>query len=490
MKVSAIDTERALLAPECISQVIGYIREHFDQKTRRNASYRHEERQLNRFNSLFATASINAAKYYYTEFVEQEKELPVSRRLKVGLIYSFAVNEEEGNGLLSEEGFETEGLDQDSRDFLDRAIMDYNTLFDTRYDTSADRFQNYYKDVSRCLKHRELDMLIVVNMFLTGFDATTLNTLWIDKNLRTHGLVQAFSRTNRILNSVKTYGNIVSFRNLEQETNDALAPFGNRDAKGIVLLKPYSYYHEEYRKQISHLITDFPLDRPIVGETAQKSFIRIFGAILRLKNILMAFDDFAGNEILSNRDFQDYQSLYLNLYAEFRGVSDAEKESVNDDVVFEIELVRQVEISVDYILMPVEKYLQKKGSVEDREIRATIERTIDASPDLRSKKDLVEQFVDSISTKSRIDMDWGEFITSKKTEELDRIIAEEGLNAAETKLFVENAFRDGVIPVTGTAITSILPPVSKFSKKNDHAAKKRSVLEKLEALFERFFSLA
>ncbi len=488
-KVSAIDTERALLAPERIKKVVSYIREHFDQKTRRAASYRHDGKHLAGFNSLFATASIDAAKRYYTEFAEQEKMLPSARRLKVGLIYSFTANEEEADGLLSEEEFETEGLDQSSRDFLDGAIRDYNTLFGTSFDTSADKFQNYYKDLSQRLKNRELDMVIVVNMFLTGFDATTLNTLWVDKNLRAHGLIQAYSRTNRILNSVKTYGNIISFRDLEQKTNDALALFGNKDAKGIVLLKPYAEYDREYRQRIENLVETFPLGEAIIGEAAQKAFIKLFGSILRLMNILTAFDDFAGNEILSERDFQDYQSVYLNLYAEFRSTSEAEKESINDDVVFEIELIKQVEINVDYILMLVEKYLKKKGSGEDKEIRATIERAINASPSLRNKKDLIEQFVDAVSTKAKVDAQWQSFVAVKKAEELDRIIADEGLNADETKALIDNAFRDGAIPVTGTAITKILPPVSRFSKNNDHAVKKQTVLDKLSAFFERFFGL-
>ena len=489
-KVSAIDTERALLAPERITQIVGYIREHFDQKTKRSASYRHDGKRLTGFNSLFATASINAAKRYYAEFAEQQKELPLAQRLKVGLIYSFTANEEESEGLLGEEEFETEGLDQSSRDFLDAAIADYNALFGTSFDTSADKFQNYYKDLSQRLKKRELDVVIVVNMFLTGFDATTLNTLWADKNLRAHGLIQAYSRTNRILNSVKTYGNIVSFRNLEQETNDALALFGNKDAKGIVLLKPYAEYYKEYRKRIEELVACFPLGEVIVGEAAQKAFIKLFGTILRLKNILTAFDDFAGNEILNERDFQDYQSLYLNLYAEFRSTSNADKESINDDVVFEIELIKQVEINVDYILMLVEKYLKAKSSGQDKEIRATIERAINASPSLRNKKDLIEQFVDSVSTKAKVDAQWLAFVAARKAEELERIIADEGLNADETRAFVDNAFRDGAIPVTGTAITKILPPVSRFSKNNGHSAKKQSVLDKLAAFFERYFGLA
>ena len=390
---------------------------------------------------------------------------------------------------MDDEAFETEGLDQSSRDFLDAAIRDYNALFGTSFDTSVDKFQNYYKDLSLRLKKRELDMVIVVNMFLTGFDATTLNTLWVDKNLRAHGLVQAYSRTNRILNSVKTYGNIVSFRNLEQATNDALSLFGNKDAKGIVLLKPYAEYYKEYQKKIAELIASFPLGEAIIGEAAQKAFIKLFGAILRLKNILTSFDDFMGNEILSERDLQDYQSLYLNLYAEFRSTSEAEKESINDDVVFEIELIKQVEINVDYILMLVEKYMKAKGSGQDKEIRATIERAINASPSLRNKKDLIEQFVESVSTANKVDTEWLAFIATKKTEELDRIIADEELNADETKAFVDNAFRDGVIPVTGTAITKILPPVSRFSKNNGHSAKKQTVLDKLGEFFERYFGL-
>jgi type I restriction enzyme R subunit len=301
--VSAIDTERALLAPERIAQVAGYIREHFDQKTKRSAFYRHGGKRLNGFNSLFATASIDAAKRYYTEFANQQKDIPPAQRLKIGLIYSFAANEDV-DGLLEEEEFETEGLDQGSRDFLDAAIRDYNGLFATNFDTSADKFQNYYKDLSQRLKNRELDLVIVVNMFLTGFDATTLNTLWVDKNLRAHGLIQAYSRTNRILNSVKTYGNIVSFRDLEQATNDALALFGNKDAKGIVLLKPYADYYAEYEKKVAELVALFPLGTPITGEAAQKAFIKLFGSILRLKNILTAFDDFAATKSSASAIFR------------------------------------------------------------------------------------------------------------------------------------------------------------------------------------------
>lgn len=488
-KVPAIDTEKALLAPERITQVAAYISEHFDQKTKRGVTYQQDGKRLSGFNALFATASIDAAKRYYAELRAQQEGVPAGRRLKVGMIYSFAANEESEDGLLAEEEFETKGLDQSSRDFLEGAIGDYNKQFGTSFSTDADRFENYYKDLSLRLKRREIDLVIVVNMFLTGFDATTLNTLWVDKNLRAHGLIQAYSRTNRILNSVKTYGNIVSFRDLEQETNDALALFGNKDAKGIVLLKPYADYHAQYTKVAADLLARFPLGVPIVGEANQKAFIQLFGALLRVRNILTAFDEFAADTTLSDRDLQDYQSVYLNLYADFRAQAAAEKETINDDVVFEIELIKQVEINVDYILLLVEQYLKVKGTGKDKEIRATIDRAIASSPSLRNKKDLIEQFVESVSMTKKVDAAWTEFVAARRSAELEQIIAEEGLNAEATREFVRDAFKDGGVPATGTAITRILPPMSRFAEGGGHAAKKQTVLERLAAYFERYFNL-
>lgn len=488
-QVSAIATEQALLAPKRITQVVTYIREHFEQKTKTKLAYRDLDKQRAGFNSLFATASIEAAKRYYAEFARRQEGVPPKEQLRVGLIYSFAANEEEFDGILNEEGFETQKLDQSSRDFLEGAIKDYNTLFKTNFDTSSKKFQNYYKDVSHRLKERELDVVIVVNMFLTGFDATTLNTLWVDKKLRAHGLIQAYSRTNRILNSVKTYGNIVSFRKLEQATNDALALFGNKDAKGIVLLKPYADYYQAYEEKIVALQSNFPFDKDLVGETAQKEFIQLFGETLRLKNILTAFDDFKGNEILDDRTFQNYQSVYLNLYHDFRKKTNAEKENINDDLVFEIELIKSVEINVDYILMLVEKFLDRKGLRGGSAIRHSITSAINASPSLRSKKDLIEQFVDSVSTKSEIGKEWVHFIREKQRVELDQIIEDERLKVSETKLFVKDAFRYGAIPLTGIAITKILPPTSKFSPNNEYASKKQVVLNKLDRFFERFYGL-
>ncbi|GAA5202019.1 type I restriction endonuclease subunit R [Rugosimonospora acidiphila] len=489
-QVSAIDTEKALLASERLTKIVDYTLEHFDQKTRRAEHYSLGERRVHGFNALFATASIEAAKRYYTRFKEQQADLTPDRKLKVGLIFSYAANEAAADDYLDEEGFETGGLDQSSRDFLEAAIQDYNAMFGTSFDTSSDKFQNYYKDLSLRLKQREIDLVIVVNMFLTGFDATTLNTLFVDKRLVNHGLIQAYSRTNRILNSVKTYGNIVSFRDLEEETNDAIALFGNKDAKGIVLLKPYAEYYDEYAEKIQELLEQFPLGQPIIGEAAQKAFIALIGQILRLQNVLTSFDDFAGNEILTDRQSQDYRSIYLDLYAEFKKDATAEKESIVDDVVFEIELIKQVEINVDYILMLVQKYREAKGDGEDREIRATISHAVDASPSLRNKKDLVEDFVDSISAKGDLDEEWAAYVAKRRTEELDAIIEAENLKADETRAFIATAFRDGEIKTTGTAITKVLPPVSRFAADGGHGEKKQRVLTKLGVFFERFFGLS
>lgn len=508
-QVLAIDTEEALLAPERVRQVVAYTLEHFDQKTRRSSGYKHavvvnasdvaagknrieevrDSRRVNGFNALFATASIDAAKRYYREFKAQQERLVPDRRLKIAIIYSYAANEAVGDGYLDEEGFETDALDRSSRDFLEEAIGDYNALFNTSYDTSAEKFQNYYKDLSLRLRNREVDLAIVVNMFLTGFDATTLNTLFVDKNLRAHGLIQAYSRTNRILNSVKTYGNIVSFRDLEQETNDAIALFGNRDARGIVLLKPYREYYAEYAEKVAQLLDEYPLGTPIAGESAQKAFIALFGSILRLENILTSFDDFAGNAILSERQGQDYRSVYLDLYAAFRRLSAADRESIDDDIVFEIELIKQVEIDVDYILMLVEKWRASRGDGSDTEVRTSITRAVDASPSLRNKKDLIESFVDSVSASGEISEEWQAFVRARQEAELDTIIESEGLHPDETRAFIVTAFRDGAIQTTGTAITKVLPPVSRFSPDGGHSEKKQRVLTRLGEFFERFFGL-
>lgn len=335
-------------------------------------------------------------------------------------------------------------------------------------------------------------------MFLTGFDATTLNTLWVDKNLRMHGLLQAFSRTNRILNSIKTFGNIVCFRNLEEATNQSLALFGNKEAGGIVLLKTFEEYYYGYnngKKDIAgyfdlvhKLLEEFPIGTRIIGEDAKKDFIRLYGAILKLLNILKSFDEFEGKEILSDRDFQDYHSMYIELYNEFRTTTDGDRENVNDDIEFEMELIKQVEINIDYILMLIRKY--HESNLLDKEIAINISKAIDSSVDLRNKKELIEKFVASLTPTSNVDNEWTSYVEEEKKAELNKIITDENLKEEETKTFISNSFRNGEIQSAGTAFAKILPPVSRFTPTGDLTKKKESVLEKLKAYFDRFFDIS
>ena len=490
-KVRAIDKQGALESPERIRDIVKYVLDHFDQKTKRKAHYFHKGRRVEGFNSIFAASSIPMAMKYYTEFKKQLKER--NRELNIALIYSYNPNEGEID-ILEDESFDTDKLDKTSRDFLEDAIKDYNEMFNVNYDTGGE-FENYYKDISRRMKNRELDLLIVVNMFLTGFDATTLNTLWVDKNLRQHGLIQAFSRTNRILNSVKTYGNIVCFRDLKEEVDKAIALFGDKDAQSIVLLKTFDEYYNGYKEKdkyypgykemINELTTDYPLGQPIIGEAAEKDFIRKFGAILKLRNILTSFDKFEGKEILSERDFQDYQGIYLNLYQKYRRYRDADKEDINDDIVFEIELVKQIEVNIDYILMMVEKY--RKSNCKDKSILVDIDKAIGSSMQLRNKRELIEEFIKTVNVDTDVEEDWISFVNAQKEKELDSIIQEERLKPEETRAFINNSFRDGVLKTTGMDIDNILPPMSRFGGKR--AKKKQTVIEKLTEFFERYFDL-
>jgi type I restriction enzyme R subunit len=486
--VSAIDTEKALLAPERITKIAQYILEHFDQKTRRNETYTLKNKRVSGFNSLMATASIDAAKRYYATFKELQKDKPSDSQLKIGIIYSFAPNEDEEGGLLPEEEFEASNLDASSRDFLEAAIKDYNVMFSMNFDTSSEGFQAYYKDLSEKLKKREIDLVIVVNMFLTGFDSTTLNTLWVDKNLRLHGLLQAYSRTNRILNSIKTYGNIVCFRDLEQATNDSISLFGNKDAGGIVILKPFREYYDEYSSLVSELTTKFNAGELPASETEQREFVNLYNKILRLQNILKSFDDFKGNELLPERTFQDYQSTYIEIYQNLNSNVIGDRESIIEDLVFEIELVKQVEINVDFILILI-RGLQGASASENKEIKAKINKTVLSSFSLRSKKDLIEKFIESINNDSDVEGQWKKFVEEAKTEELGKIISDEDLNPQETIAFINKALADGELKSAGTAVTKLLPAKNMFSPSYEHSLQKSLVIEKLKAFFDRFSNL-
>ena len=494
-KVNAIDIEKAMSDPIRIREVVSYIIEHFEQKTMRNKHYEVKEQRLSGFNSIFAVSSIPVAKKYYLEFKKQLEEK--NKNLTIATIFSYSANEEENTDNLDDESFDTENLDLGSREFLEEAISNYNKKFGTNFDTSSDGFQLYYEDLSKRTKNKEIDILIVVNMFLTGFDATTLNTLWVDKNLRMHGLIQAFSRTNRILNSIKTFGNIICFRDLQKETDDAIALFGNKEAGGIVLLKTYEEYYngyeddkgrekEGYSQLIEELQNKFPIGEQIIGEQNKKEFIMLFGNILKLKNILSAFDKFAGNEILSEREYQDYQSIYIDLYEEIKKTKNTDKENINDDIIFEIELIKQVEINIDYILMKVAEYY--KSNKKDKEILVDIKKAINSSIELRSKKELIEGFIDRVNSSKNVTDDFKKFVREEKEKDLEKVIEEEKLKPEETKKFIDNSLRDGVLKTTGTDIDKLLPPVSRFGGGN-RAEKKLGVIEKLKVFFDKYLGL-
>ena len=562
-QVTDIEREEALNDPKRIAEVVNYILEHFDQKTKRNDNayefkkvlnieeivkdkakdplkrvkevYTEKGHRIKGFNSILCVQSIEMAKNYYDIFKEMMME--TGKNLRIAMIYSFSVNgDDNSNGNLDEEGFDTNSLNMSDREFLDNAIADYNRMFNTNYDSSGEGFENYYKDISHRMKNKDLDLLIVVNMFLTGFDATTLNTLWVDKNLKQHGLIQAFSRTNRILNAVKTFGNIVCFRDLTKNVDEAIAMFGDRDATGVVLLKGYVDYYSEYEKLVKELYNKFPLGMEIITNKAKKEFIVLFGKILRLINILSAFDEFtkdkcsqsfaptdAGSQsfaptdacsqsfattddgsqsialtesvsaltnvrdcdILNDRDRQDYTSLYYDIYNEIRKKDDGDKESILNDVIFELELVKQIEVNIDYILMLVEKY--HESNCKNKEILVDIDKAIKSSPGLRSKKELIENFIDTINVNSKVAEDFRRYVLEKKEKDLQSIISEQNLKDDLTREFVENALRDGILKFEGQDFDNLLPSMSLFDDNREDV--KEKVSEILKDYFDKYSGL-
>lgn len=497
-RVMAIDTEKAMLAPERIGKIVDYILDHFDQKTKRNTSYSLKGQRVMGFNSILAVASIPAAQVYYEAL--KERMAARKKQLNIATIYSYAANEADPEDtIMGDESMDTESLDKTSRDFLDHAIDDYNRQFNTNYDTSSAKFENYYKDLSQRMKAREIDLLLVVNMFLTGFDATTLNTLWVDKNLRMHGLIQAYSRTNRILNSVKNFGNIVCFRNLQKETDDAIALFGDENAGGIVLLKGYADYYngydeakdsgetrhvKGYAELVAELQNQFPIGAPIVGEQAEKDFIALFGSILRVRNILSSFDEFAGNEILAPAQMQDYQSIYLDMRDKYKP-TDPSMEDINGDIVFEMELIRQIEVNIDYILLLVEKY--HASNCKDKTILTDIDKAISSNPDLRSKRELIRDFVNRVDNSASVADEWKAYVATKREEELEKIIDEEHLKPEQARAFLKQSFEKGSLKTIGQDIQNILPPSNPFDKNS--GKKKRSIIERIKEFFEKYFGL-
>jgi len=523
-QVWGIDKDEALHNPQRISIVTRYIIEHFAEKTKQSADAysmsklvnveevikkgrkAEEEKQKVKtrgFNSIFAVDSVKAAILYYNEFKKQLGDNPA---LRIATIYTYNANEAETDewGFSGDENPEDVGKapDMQSRDALEQAINDYNKMFGTNYTTDGDSFQSYYKDVSLRMKNKEIDVLIVVGMFLTGFDAKTLNTLWVDKNLKLHGLLQAYSRTNRILNAVKNCGNIVCFRNLEEATKKSLAIFGDENASGMVFLKPFEDYyskgyeddrgkwHQPYTELVSRLLNDFPVEgmAAIIDDEQKKAFILLLGEILRVRNVLAAFDDFTDEaKLIDDMRYQDYLGWYNNYYEDFRKPTHTgEQEEISDDIVFEMELVKQVQIDIRYILQLVQQY--HDTNCEDKEIIVKIRKQMDASPDMRDKRDLIEKFIEQMTPESGSDVgeQWEQYIEQEKKERLDAIISEEHLKPAETEAFMKRAFADGYVTETGTGIAKILPPSNPFLPESGE--KKQTVIEKLKAYLNKFLN--
>ncbi|MEB2830656.1 type I restriction endonuclease subunit R [Campylobacter upsaliensis] len=492
-KDTAQTTDEILLNPTRIEHITRYILEHFTAHTKRNAkSYTLNGKHTLGFNALFATQSIPMAMRYYEEFKRQQASLPESKALKIGIIYSYAPNDE----LEEESSEDTTALPKSQRDFLDAAIDDYNAIFKCRFDSSADNFQNYYKDFSQKLRNKDLDLAIVVNMFLTGFDATTLNTLYVDKSLRYHGLLQAYSRTNRILNSVKSFGNIIAFRDLSKATDDALTLFSDENAKGIVFLRSLEEYlqgytdengkeHKGYNELLQELTDTFPLEsfRQATLKTSQKKhFLSLFGELLKLRNILEIFDDFS--DLLNDRDKQDYQSHYISTYEELRKDKD-EQENALDEVEFEVELLAQVEVSIEYILELIAKYHKDQATSYE-----PILKLLDSSLSLRSKRELFLRFIDSLHTQSNVAKDFSTYITMCKDNALQDIIDSLNLDPKKTKDFMQDAFERGELRDYGRAFGEILPPSPLFGKGSDQTHKiRQQALQKLQAFFELFKGL-
>ena len=538
-EVWGIDTNDAWKKPERIKLVAKYILDHFDEKTKQADIYgmshlknvaemvrkgkkakavRTQKLQTRGFNSILAVDSIPTAIAYYNELMKQMEELDDSQKRTIAMIYTYAANEaEDETGTLEDENPEGIGqLDGDSRQALEAAIKRYNETFGTSYSTDGDKFQSYYKDVSLRMKDKQVDILIVVGMFLTGFDAKTLNTLWVDKNLKMHGLLQAFSRTNRILNAVKNCGNIVCFRNLEEATNKCLGLFGDKDASGIVLMRPFDDYYNGYDEmqkngQMKHcpgyvelvqqLLEKFPLNKlkDLASEKERKEFIKLMGAVLKMQNLLTSFDEFTIDKVMVDEklDFnefkmQDYLGWYNSHYEIFKkekAEQGGKSETIDDEVIYELELVKQVSIGIDFILALVAQY--HESNCQDASIRVKIEKALDASPDLKDKKELVERFIERQTPDSTNVLDkWEEYVIEQRKQELEQIIVDENLKHDETVRFMQQSFEDEYVTTSGLAVTNILPPMPIFGAgAGKRAEKKKTVIEKLEAFFKKYFNL-
>ena len=501
--------KRMLLHPERISKVVEYILKVYNTKTHRNEYYNIKQKRLNGFNAIFAVQSVEAAKLYYEEFQKQQENLPEEKRLKVATIYSFAANEERNAiGDIPDENFEPRAMESTAKEFLDKVISDYNDYFKTNFSTNGSEFQNYYKDLSKKVKDKKIDILIVVGMFLTGFDAPTLNTLFVDKNLRYHGLIQAFSRTNRILNKVKTFGNIVCFRDLEKATKNAIKTFGDENSVNVILEKSYNDYmngfkDEETGKSVkgyidlcNEIVKKFPKPVEIEKNQDKKEFAELFGELLKTENILKNFDEFENFEkIISDRQMQDMKSVYVDICEEIRNAGKDDQNNSNEqgidfsDIEFQIDLLKTDEINLDYIL---ELILEKTKEHDDIEtLKSEIRRIIRTSLGTRAKENLVINFINKTDLKKlknngEILDAFYKYAKEEKKEKIDELVKDENLKE-DSRRFIEKSINKGFVDYAGSELDSILPPTSR--RKGAREVKKQSVLEKIQKMVEIFIGI-
>jgi len=501
--------KRMLLHPERISKIVEYILKVYNTKTHRNEYYNIKQKRLNGFNAMFAVQSVEAAKLYYEEFQKQQENLPEEKRLKVATIYSFAANEERNAiGDIPDENFDPSAMESTAKEFLDKVISDYNDYFKTNFSTNGSEFQNYYKDLSKKVKDKKIDILIVVGMFLTGFDAPTLNTLFVDKNLRYHGLIQAFSRTNRILNKVKTFGNIVCFRDLEKATKNAIKTFGDENSVNVILEKSYNDYmngfkDEETGKSVkgyidlcNEIVEKFPKPVEIEKNQDKKEFAELFGELLKTENILRNFDEFENFEkIISDRQMQDMKSVYVDICEEIRNVGKNDQNNSDEqgidfsDIEFQIDLLKTDEINLDYIL---ELILEKTKEHDDIEtLKSEIRRIIRTSLGTRAKENLVINFINKTDLKKlknngEILDAFYKYAKEEKKEKIDELVKDENLKE-DSRRFIEKSINKGFVDYAGSELDSILPPTSR--RKGAREAKKQSVLEKIRKMVEIFIGI-
>ena len=506
-KLKALEN-KMFIHPERISEITKYILDRFDSKTYRNTQYTVKDKRINGFNAMFAVQSVDAAKMYYEEFKKQQANLPEDKKLKVATIFSYAPNEERASGEIEEESMSSSAMSTTAKKFLTNVVDDYNSFFQTNFTIDGNGFENYYKDLSSRVRNKEVDLLIVVGMFLTGFDAPTMNTLFVDKNLRYHGLIQAFSRTNRILNKMKAFGNIVCFRNLEKATKDAIKLFGDENSINVIIERSYNDYingftdedtgvvFKGYKELCEEIIEKFPDPTEIKLEKDKKEFVKLFGEILKRENILRNYDEFSSFEkIITERLKQDMKSVYIEFsnpgHPPKPPIIDPDDPPVNfDDIEFHIDLLKTEEVNLDYILALILEKAKEQGS-NNETLKEEIRRLIRSSLGTRAKEELIIEFINRTDlTKFDKNEDileaFYEYAKIEKEQKINELITEENLKE-KSKKFIEKSISRGYVAQGGTELDDVLPPVRRVG--GEREAKKQSVLSKLKDIVKVFVGI-